>query len=137
MKNLLIIALLCLSATAFAQEGVSMKGNTLTVSEVPPVWPGCSGSKAQKKSCFNQNLAKHISTNFKFPKGYKPGSVKEKVIVKFVINTNGKPEIKSVSGGTKELQEEAKRNILLIPQMKPGQAGGKPKAIKYTIPFTF
>ena len=114
-----------------------MKGNTLTVREIPPVWPGCSGTETQKKTCFSQQLAKHIGQNFKFPKGYKPGSVKEKVIVKFVINTEGKPEIKSVTGGTKVLQEEAKRNIMLIPQMTPGNAGGKPKAIKYTVPFTF
>ena len=46
-------------------------------------------------------------------------------------------EIKSATGATKALQEEAKRNILAIPKMKPGMMGGKFRAIKYTIPFTF
>ena len=75
--------------------------------------------------------------NFQFPEGYKKGSVKEKVIVDFVINEEGKPQILGVKGGTKMLQEEAKRNILAIPQMTPGQAGGSPRAIKYSMPFTF
>tara|TARA_R110002020_G_scaffold322699_1_gene538485 strand:- start:737 stop:1150 length:414 start_codon:yes stop_codon:yes gene_type:complete len=137
MKKILIIAMLIGAATSYAQQGVSLKGSTLTVTEVAPVWPGCGGSQAQKKSCFTKNLSTHIGKNFKFPKGYKRGSVKEKVVVSFVINEQGKPEIKNVTGGTKELQEEAKRNIMLIPQMTPGQAAGKPKAIKYKVPFTF
>ncbi len=44
----------------------------------------------------------------------------------------------SVSGGTKALQDEAKRNIMTIPKMsKPGMLAGKPRAIKMTVPFTF
>ena len=35
------------------------------------------------------------------------------------------------------LQEEAKRNILQIPEMKPGMLGGKPRAIQYKVPFNF
>lgn len=91
----------------------------------------------KEKACFKQSLAQHIGKNFRFPEGYKPGSVKEKVIISFVINEKGLPEVINVKGGTKALQEEAKRNIMSIPEMTPGQAGGKPKAIKYTVPFTF
>ena len=82
-------------------------------------------------------MVQHVVSNFQFPKGYKKGSVKEKVVVDFVINEEGKPQILGVKGGTKVLQEEAKRNIMAIPQMTPGQAGGKPRAIKYSMPFTF
>lgn len=137
MRKILFIFSLLFSVTCFAQEGVNMQGGTMTVKDVAPVWPGCKGSLTKKKDCFNQNLAKHISKNFRFPAGYERGSVKEKVVVSFDINAKGKPEIKSVTGGTKALQEEAKRNIMLLPQMTPGQAGGKPKAIGYKVPFTF
>ena len=137
MRSFILVLSLFFTVTCFAQEGVSMKGGTMTTKDVAPVWPGCKGSQTQKKNCFNQNLAKHISKNFKFPKGYKPGTVKEKVVVSFVIDKEGKPEIKSVKGGTPELQAEAKRNIMSLPQMTPGQAGGKPKAIGYKVPFTF
>ncbi|MGB3774638.1 MAG: energy transducer TonB [Leeuwenhoekiella sp.] len=137
MKKFLILLAITFSASAFAQDGVSVKGSTMTVRDIAPVWPGCEGSVAKKKACFTQKLGQHIGKNFKFPEGYKPGSIKEKVIVSFVINEKGLPEILEVTGGTAALQEEAKRNILAIPEMTPGHAGGKPKAIKYKVPFTF
>ncbi len=137
MRKFLIILTLLFTATTFAQEGVSVKGSTMVVKDIAPVWPGCEGSIAKKKACFKQNLAQHIGKNFRFPKGYNPGSIKEKVVITFMINEKGLPEVLDVKGGTEALQEEAKRNIMSIPEMTPGQAGGKPKAIKYTVPFTF
>ena len=35
--------------------------------EIPPVWPGCSGSIAEKDTCFNQQISKHIISNFTYP----------------------------------------------------------------------
>lgn len=137
MKKILVIALLTFFGHTYAQEGVSVSGNALTIREIPPVWPGCSGTEAEKKACFKKQLVNHVVSNFRFPEGYKKGTVKEPVIVDFVINEEGKPQILGIKGGTKPLQEEAKRNIMAIPQMTPGQAGGKPRAIKYSMPFTF
>lgn len=137
MKKLLLIATLAFFSTSYAQEGISVSGNAISIREVSPVWPGCSGSDAEKKACFKKELLNHVVSNFKFPEGYKKGTVKKPVIVDFVINEEGKAQILGVKGGTKALQEEAKRNILAIPQMTPGQAGGKPRAIKYSMPFTF
>lgn len=137
MKKLLIIAFLAFFSNTYAQEGITVSGNSLSIREIPPVWPGCSGSEAEKKACFKKQLVNHVVTNFRFPEGYKKGTVKEPVVVDFAINEEGKPQILGVKGGTKALQEEAKRNILAIPQMTPGQAGGKPRAIKYSMPFTF
>ena len=137
MKSILFIAALLLTSITFAQEGVTVSGNAISIKEIPPVWPGCEGSTAEKKACFKKQLVKHVVSNFRFPEGYTKGSVKEKVIVDFVINEEGKPQILGVKGGTKVLQEEAKRNIMAIPEMTPGMAGGKPRAIKYSMPFTF
>ncbi|WP_031426312.1 energy transducer TonB [Flavimarina sp. Hel_I_48] len=137
MKKLLVLLFLTFTATTFAQDGVSVNGGTMVIKDIAPVWPGCDGSIAKKKACFKQKLAQHIGKNFRFPEGYTPGSVKEKVVVSFVINEKGAPEILEVKGGTAALQNEAKRNILSIPHMTPGQANGKPKAIKYKVPFTF
>ena len=55
----------------------------------------------------------------------------------FNIDEEGKVDIISVEGPKKELNAEAKKIILAIPQMKPGERGGKPVPIKYTVPFTF
>ena len=83
MKSILFIAALLLTSITFAQEGVTVSGNAISIREIPPVWPGCEGSIAEKKACFKKQLVKHVVSNFRFPEGYTKGSVKEKVIVDF------------------------------------------------------
>ncbi len=135
MKKLLIAALFLIGGIAFAQEGVTLKrSTTLKIEEAPPTWPGCSGSIYQKNNCFRQKLAQHVVTDFKFPSDYKKGS---RVVVVMNVNTEGKPEIVSVEGGTPGLREEVKRQILTMPEVKPGHSGGTPEVRKYTLPFTF
>ncbi len=140
MKNLLIAVCILFSSTIFAQEEWgNLVNNELTMKEIGPVWPGCEkGTAEERDNCFNQKLVAHITKNFKYPaESYKKND-QGKVIVNFVINEKGLVEVTSVSGGTKALQEEAKRNIMAIPKMaKPGMLGGKPRAIKMTVPFTF
>jgi TonB family protein len=140
MKNFLIISCILFSTTIFAQqEWGDVSKNNVTLKEIGPVWPGCEkGSAAERDNCFNTQLYAHISKNFKYPPVAYKKNEQGRVIVEFIINEQGLVEVKNVSGGTKELQEEAKRNIMAIPKMaKPGMMGGKPRAIKFTVPFTF
>ena len=140
MKNYLLIFLLMISTTIFAQqEWGNVEKNKLTMNELPPIWEGCdTGNATERKNCFNQKLAQHIAKNFKYPATAYKNNVQGKVIVEFIINEKGLPEVQKVSGGNKELQDEATRNIMAIPKMKkPGMLGGKARAIKYTVPFTF
>ncbi|CAM3312027.1 TonB family protein [Aequorivita lipolytica] len=140
MKNLLIAVCLLFSTTIFAQqEWGDVQKNIVTLKEIGPIWPGCeNGNASDRDNCFNNKLATHIAKNFKYPaESYKKND-QGKVIVVFIINEKGLVEVKSVSGGTKELQEEARRNIMAIPKMaKPGMMGGKPRIINFTVPFTF
>ncbi|MEM0518081.1 MULTISPECIES: energy transducer TonB [Aequorivita] len=140
MKNLLFLTCFLFSTAIFAQqEWGDVRKNNITLKEIAPIWPGCEkGNVSQRDNCFNTQLATHISKNFKYPPNAYKNNDEGRVIVEFVINEQGIVDVKSVSGGTKELQEEAKRNIMAIPKMaKPGMMGGKPRAIKYTVPFTF
>ena len=140
MKKLLFLALILFSSVnLFSQEWGSVNKNTVTLKEIAPIWPGCeSGSAAERDRCFNQKLSSHITKNFKYPADAYKKNEQGKVLVEFIINEKGIVEVQSVSGGTKSLQEEAKRNILSIPKMaKPGMLGGKPRVIKYTVPFNF
>lgn len=138
MKYLVICFLLLLTSTMGAQEWGSVNKNTLTIKEIAPVWPGCEdGDAAKRDACFNEKLMQHVIKNFKYPADDYKNNSQGKVTVTFIINEKGMVEIKSITGGSKGLQEEAKRNILLIPKMKPGMLAGKPRAIEYMVPFTF
>lgn len=140
MKNLFLFAVVLLSSvTVFAQEWGSVNGNRVTMKELCPVWPGCEkGTAAERESCFDEQLIAHITKNFRYPAEAYKKNVQGKVTVDFIINEKGLVEVKSVSGGSKALQDEAKRNIMSIPKMaKPGMLAGKPRAIKFTVPFTF
>lgn len=140
MKNTLIILALLLSTISFAQEEWGdLQKNKLTLKELAPIWPGCeTGNATQRDHCFKQKLATHIAKNFKYPPTSYKKNEQGRVVIEFFINEKGLVDIKNVSGGTTALQEEAKRNISLIPKMKkPGMMGGKPRSIKYTVPITF
>ena len=137
MKKLLVVFTLLFSTSAFAQEGVSVEGNKVTAREVAPVWPGCKGTEAEKKQCFQEKLVQHIKENYKFPRESEGNYIRGKSIVAFEINEKGKVELLKVKGASKALNDEAQRIILAIPPMKPGELAGKPIAVKYAVPFTF
>ena len=139
MKNTIIILCVLMSSTIFAQqEWGDMDKNTLTMKEIAPIWPGCENSNVQKRNdCFDQKLTQHIIKNFKYPAKEYKNNVQGRVVVNFEVNEQGQVEVKNTSGGNPGLQAEAKRNIMAIPKMKPGMMGGKPRSIKYTVPFNF
>ena len=136
MKKLfLLVFLFTGTVTLMAQEGVTLKqSKTLKLEEVPPTWPGCTGSINQKNNCLRQKLANHAVKNMKFAKDHKQGA---KIIVDMVINKEGKPVIKKVEGGTPGMQQSVKNAILSMPQIKPGNIGGTAKESKLTLPFQF
>ena len=136
MKYLLILFTMLTCTSIYAQEGVSVKGNQLSVREIPPVWPGCE-EEADKKTCFRKMLALHLKEHYKFPRDEQGNLVRGKAVVVFNIDQEGKPEILSIEGPHPEINREAKRIVLSLPQMIPGSRGGKPIAVKYTVPFTF
>ncbi len=138
-KYILTICLLFVTNLMTAQDWGTVDKNKVTMKEIAPVWDGCenqSGTNLQK--CFTQKLTQHVIKNFKYPAAAYKSNTQGRVIVEFIINTEGMVEIKKVSGGAASLQEEARRNISLIPKMaRPGMYAGKPKSIQYTVPFDF
>lgn len=137
MKNFFLILFLFAGATLFAQDGVNFSGNSMTTKETPPVWPGCEKAEKSQDACFQEKLVQHLKANYKFPKDANGQFIRGKSTVSFIINAEGLPEIKKVEGPKKELNAEAKRIILSIPKMQPGQLAGKPTAVSYKVPFTF
>ena len=137
MRKFLFVLLLLCGSISFAQEGVSVKGSSLGTKEIAPVWPGCTGTQAEKKACFKQKMVEHMKSHYHFPKDAQGNFIRGKAVVSFQVNEKGKVEILSIEGPEKALNEEAKKIVEAIPQMQPGEMAGKPIAVKYKLPFTF
>jgi protein TonB len=139
MKKIIVLLIILVSIPTIAQEAWGdVDKNKVTMREIAPVWPGCESNDTSKTdACFDQKLSQHIQKNFRYPANAWKNNIQERIVVHFVINTKGEVEISKVEGNNKELIEEAKRNIMAIPKMKPGMLAGKPRAISYAVPFNF
>jgi TonB family protein len=98
-----------------------------TVIEQMPVFPG--GDNA---------LINFVSRNIKYPVEAFQNKEQGKVVVRFVVNTEGKVEkaqvIRSVSPS---VDKEALRVINILPAFTPGKQNGKVVKVYFTLPITF
>ena len=138
MKYFLLFSLITLfSFSSYAQEGVTVKGNTISTKEIAPLWPGCEKSAETSKDCFNKKLNEHIKANFKYPKDSKGNFIRGKSVLSFCIDETGKVKDITAEGPHKAINEEAIRITKLFPAMKHGMRAGKPTTIYYKMPFNF
>lgn len=101
-----------------------------TVEENPDKWPDFPGG--QKK------LFKWLSANIKYPKEAQANKEQGRVIVRFVIDKDGKvTDAKVVRSISPSLNKEALRLIKAMPRWKPGEKDGQPVAVRFTLPITF
>lgn len=101
-----------------------------TVEENPDKWPDFPGG--QKK------LFKWLSANIKYPKEAQANKEQGRVIVRFVIDKDGKvTDAKVVRSISPSLNKEALRLIKAMPRWKPGEKAGQPVAVRFTLPITF
>ena len=79
-----------------------------------------------------------LSKNIKYPANAKEKGIQGRVIVQFVVNTDGSiVEPKVVRGVDPELDKEALRVLQMMPKWKPGKQKGEAVRVKYTIPIMF
>ena len=109
-----------------------------SIIEDPPVYPGCKGTKEEKKKCLQLKISQHISknydTNLSSDLGLTPG--KKKVYVIFKIDKTGKISNARARGPHKRLEKEALRVVNLLPTLTPGKQRGMPVGVSYTLPIT-
>jgi protein TonB len=107
------------------------------VIEKVPIFPGCKGTNAELKSCFQAKIQEHVLKNFQYPETAQDMQISGKVFVLFAIDKNGYiTDIKS-RGPDKILEKEAERIIRSLPTMIPGKQRGKPVKVPYSIPIVF
>ena len=131
MKKLVLLsmmAVLCLM-TANAQKTVVSQSNQNVYDQVEqmPEFPG--GMPA---------MIEFLQTNIKYPKDAIKQDVGGKVMVMFVVETDG--SISNVRVARKvfpSLDEEAVRVVKTMPKWKPGKEKGRLVRVNYTLPVVF
>lgn len=104
-----------------------------------PVYPGCKGTKEEKKACLNKALRKHVARKFNVDLagelGLQPG--KKKIYIQFKITKTGGIEIVAARAPHPRLEKEARRVVSLLPKMTPGKQRGRPVNVTYMLPISF
>lgn len=118
-------------------KGVGVDGQTYTdaagrlVYNMAEIKPEFSGG--------DDELNKYLRNNIKYPAAAKRAKNEGRVIVQFVVAEDGSivdtEVVKAVED--ESLNTEALRVIEEMPNWTPGQQGGKPVNVKYTLPITF
>lgn len=110
-----------------------------SIIEEVPVFPGCKGSKNEKKACLNKKMRRHVTKNFNADLanelGLPPG--KKRIYVQFKIDKDGSITAINARAPHPRLKKEAIRIAKKLPKMKPGRQRGKPVRVGYTLPITF
>lgn len=142
------------------KKRVTDKEVSFSVIEEVPVFPGCKGSKREKKNCLNKEIMKIVVKNFnadlannlglpggeciryaedKNGKKYCAESIprKYRIYIQFKIDLDGSITDIKVRAPHSKLKKEGVRIAKLIPKMTPGEQRGKPVRVGYTLPVTF
>ena len=123
-----MMAILCLM-TANAQKTVVSQSNQNVYDQVEqmPEFPG--GMTA---------LIEYLQTNIKYPKDAIKQEVGGRVMVMFVVETDG--SLSNVRVARKvfpSLDTEAVRVVKSMPKWKPGKEKGRPVRVNFTLPVVF
>lgn len=79
-----------------------------------------------------------ISKNIKYPAEAQKAKIQGKVIVQFIVDTEGNISSPTIIQGVDPLLDaEAIRLTTLMPKWKPGMQRGQAVNVQYTVPFTF
>ena len=126
--------------TEIEKKGFSLKefkgGIPFAVVGDAPVFPNCEGN-VDKRSCFKEQLNKHIKKYFNYPKEAQEKGIQGKVYVQFTIQKDGTIGNIKMRGPHRLLEEETRRIIEKLPKMLPGKHKGEAVDIPFSLPITF
>ena len=122
------MAVFCLTTVNAQKTIVSQKNQEVfDVVEQMPEFPG--GMEA---------LFKYMAENMKYPEDAKKQQVEGRVLVQFIVETDGSVSNTEVLMRVfPSLDAEAVRVISGMPKWIPGKQNGKVVRVKYTIPVSF
>lgn len=111
-------------------KDVAATGEITKVVDVPDVNPQFPGG--------DKALMEWLGENLHYPQQAAKEHATGRVLVNFVINTDGSTdEVKVLRSAHPSLDEEAMRVIKIMPKWEPGKKDGKVVRVRYTLPVTF
>ncbi|MCC7233094.1 MAG: energy transducer TonB [Bacteroidia bacterium] len=133
MKNIFLLILLSTSYFAFSQQPETGKrdkvkaGFGVTVVQVQPEFPGGPDS-----------LQSFLKDHLVYPDSARIHRIQGRVYIGFRVDRTGKiKDTKVISSVNDELDQEALRVVQMMPDWKPGTAGGSPVDVQYILPVDF
>ena len=131
MKKLFVMLLLavCCHMTAQAQKTVVSQTNQKVYESVEqmPEYPG--GMQA---------MVEFLQTNMKYPEDAAKQSVEGRVMVQFVVETDGSiSDVHVARQVFPSLDAEAVRVVEAMPKWTPGKEKGRVVRVKYNLPIVF
>lgn len=102
-------------------------GFGVTVTQVQPEFPGGSDS-----------LESFLKANLVYPETARLSHTQGRVYVGYMVDRHGKiVKARILSGASEDLDKEALRVVNIMPDWKPGTAGGSPIDVQYILPIDF
>ncbi|HRH66048.1 MAG TPA: energy transducer TonB [Bacteroidia bacterium] len=102
-------------------------GFGVSVVQVQPEFPGGPDS-----------LQSFLKTNMSYPPQAKLNRIQGRVYLGFLVDRTGKiKDLKILSSVNEDLDNEALRVLRLMPDWKPGNAGGSAVDVQYILPVDF
>lgn len=99
----------------------------LKVAEQMPTFPGGQ-----------EELIAYLMNNIEYPEAAKSAGVNGRVLVQFVVNTDGSiGDVDVIKGIGNGCDEEARRVVAAMPSWSPGVQDGKAVRVQYTLPIQF
>lgn len=108
--------------------------------ENPPLANYCNSNwdSDKKRKCTNKFIQRHIMTKFNTGLAADIGLTgKIRMLMEFIIDTNGNAINIKVSGGPDLLNKNVMAVIGLLPNLKPGTQNGKPINVSCKMPLNF
>lgn len=103
-----------------------------------PIFPGCEDFQGDAVDCLSDHVGKFVEKHFNKAIAAEEGLVgTQNIMVSFEINEEGKVQHVESRASNTRLQNEAKRVISKMPEMKPGILKNKAVSVQYTVPIKF
>ena len=127
----LLLGLPCAARAQAVKSDTLGQAKVYTEAEQMPQLP-----KANRKKTDRQNVIEAIQRACRYPAEAMRNNVQGTVLVGFTVNPEGEVrDVRVEHGLTADLDEATVTAVKTLPLFRPGQQGGQPVAVRYTVPI--